>query len=102
MIVLFDDILESAARKRADARVPLQKWLRVTVAAAWQHLPDVRRDFASADGVSLAGGRVVTVFNIRGNTYWLLTVIHYPAQTVEVFDLPTHAEYDKELWKRRP
>jgi mRNA interferase HigB len=44
---------------------------------------------------------VVTVFNVKGNTYRLLTSIDYDAAIVEVLDVLTHAEYDKALWKDR-
>jgi hypothetical protein len=47
------------------------------------------------------GGSVVTVFNVKGNTYRLLTRIAYPQQIVFVLDLLTHAEYDKNAWKDR-
>lgn len=42
----------------------------------------------------------MTVFNIRGNNYRLLTAISYPAGVVNVLQFLTHAEYDKEKWKK--
>jgi hypothetical protein len=53
------------------------------------------------DGIALASGVVVTVFNVKGNEYRLLTYVDYSAQFVQFLELITHAEYDKELWKRR-
>jgi len=47
------------------------------------------------DGVRLGSGTVVTVFNVKGNEYRLLTSIDFDAGIVEVLDVLTHAEYDK-------
>ena len=41
----------------------------------------------------------MTVFNVKGNEYRLLTVIGYAARRVVVIDVLTHAEYDSEKWK---
>jgi hypothetical protein len=40
-----------------------------------------------------------TIFNVKGNTYRLLTVIAYDRQVIGIVDLLTHAEYDKDKWK---
>jgi mRNA-degrading endonuclease HigB of HigAB toxin-antitoxin module len=64
---------------------------------------DVRRTFPTADGVAVAaaGGLtlVVTVFNIRGNKYRLITAINYPDAVVTVLFFLTHAQYDSDRWK---
>ncbi len=52
-----------------------------------------------ADGVSLKSGVVVTIFNLKGNEYRLLTFIHCAAQRIVIMDVLTHAEYDKGKWK---
>ena len=69
-------------------------------AARWQSIRDVRIAYPSADGVKLNSGIVVTVFNVRGNEYRLLTSISYQRQDVYVLVL-THAEYDNDKWKGR-
>jgi len=92
--------LDVALKRHADARKALAGWMQITIEADWQDLQDVRRAYASADGVEVASGRIVTVFNIRGNNYRLLTTIDYELGAVQVLDLLTHAEYDKEKWKK--
>jgi len=67
----------------------------------WHSLDDVRKAYPSADGVKLKTRLVVTVFNVKGNEYRLLTSIDYDAGIVEAMDVLTHAEYDKESWKVR-
>jgi mRNA interferase HigB len=95
------DILIKAARKHPDAEPALRAWMRVVQDARWQNLAELRQTYPSADGVTAASGAVITVFNIRGNRYRLLTRVSYKAQTVQIVDLLTHSEYDKDKWKRR-
>jgi mRNA interferase HigB len=42
---------------------------------------------------------VVTVFNIKGIRYRLVTAVHYNTRLVYVLRFLTHAEYDKDDWK---
>ena len=76
-------------------------WAVVVEEAEWQNILDVRLDYPSADGVKLESEIVITVFNVRGNEYRLLTHVDYVNQLVHALDLLTHAEYDKEQWKGR-
>jgi mRNA interferase HigB len=92
--------LDDFARRHRDAEAALAGWAQNTRSAAWRNLPQVRQTYRSADAVKVDSGRVVTVFNIRGNNYRLLTAISYPAQVVNVLQFLTHAEYDKEKWKK--
>ena len=55
--------------------------------------------YRHADGVSV-GDRVYTVFNISGNRYRLVTEIYFEDQTILIRHLLTHAEYDKDDWKK--
>jgi mRNA interferase HigB len=82
-----------------DAANALVAWADRTEVAAWQTLMDVRRDFPTADGVVVRSGRIVTVFNIRGNKYRLITAIHYRGQRVYTLRFLTHPEYDDGKWK---
>jgi mRNA interferase HigB len=54
----------------------------------------VRKTYAHADFVE-----PYTVFNIKGNTYRLITVISYRYQRIFIKYVLTHAEYDKDKWK---
>ena len=96
--------LDQAMRRHPQTRPWLTTWRRRTEAADWANLVEVRRDFPSADGVPVRSGQgkvVVTVFNVCGNDYRLLTFIHYHRQQVVVVDVLTHAEYSKGHWKNR-
>jgi mRNA interferase HigB len=88
--------LLEAGKKHA---VDLDAWYRVAKAAKWMSLQDVRRVYPGADGV-VVGDRVYTVFNIAGNRYRLVTEIFYNDRTILIRHLLSHAEYDKENWKK--
>ncbi len=101
MIVTSIDRLIAFWQKHSDARKALTTWLQVARAAHRQNLLEIRRAYAkTADSVMVESGRIVTVFNIRGNTYRLITAIDYRIGAVNVLDVLTHAEYDKEKWKK--
>jgi mRNA interferase HigB len=90
--------LERAGRKHPQTRAWLRNWAKVVADKQWQSIQDVRSDFPSADGVKLGTGTVVTIFNVKGNKYRLLTSIDYAQQWVTIRSLLTHAEYDKQKW----
>lgn len=105
MTVLNAEALDKAGKKNAPLRAALAGWQAVAEAATWKSIADVRAGFPSADGVPVAvkgdGVVVVTVFNVKGNQYRLLTVVNYAAARVTVLEVLTHAAYSKERWKER-
>lgn len=99
MNVITRKRLREFMAKHADAATPLEDWYRTASKAEWQSIQDVRRIYPHADAVRVASGNDVTVFNVGGNKYRLVTAIHYNAQRAYVLKLITHAEYDKGKWK---
>ena len=93
--------LDRAIRKYRDAKTWLSQWSQVVQAASWQNIQELRRDYPSTDGVKLKSQVVVTVFNVKGNSYRLLAVVDYSAQRVYVAAVLTHAEYNKNQWKEQ-
>jgi len=76
------------------SHVALEDWYKVARQAEWEKFADVRETFGSADQVGK-----FTVFNIGGNNYRLIAVIHFNRGIVFVRHVLTHAEYDKGNWK---
>jgi mRNA interferase HigB len=64
--------LQQAKDAYPDAAKELSAWEAIVSKARWFNFHDLRQTFADADA---ADGYVV--FNIRGNRYRLITVVHY-------------------------
>ena len=57
----------------------------------WNKLADVKETFSDIDFV----GNDRYVFNIGGNKYRLVAMIHFSTRTVYIRFIGTHKEYDK-------
>ena len=91
---------EAALDKRYKEVAPdLDAWWRIATKAKWNRLEDVQQPYPSAEAVRV-GKETYTVFNIRGNRFRLIVNITYPSQTIFVKYFLTHAEYDRDQWKR--
>ncbi len=99
MRIIKESTLKAYWQKYPDAESALAKWLDIARQASWTSLQDVRRQFPSADGVTVASGNTVTVFNIGGNKYRLIVSIKYQWAVIYIRDFLTHAEYSKNSWK---
>jgi mRNA interferase HigB len=86
--------------RHPDAGAALEGWYRIARKAKWRNLQEVRMIYPHADLAGVASGNKVTIFNIAGNKYRLIAAIHYKAQRLYVLRLLTHAEYDKNAWKK--
>jgi mRNA interferase HigB len=86
--------LLEAASEYGNLSAPLDIWFRIAKRTAWRSIEEVRVTFPSADPV----GRF-TVFNIKGNSFRLITEINFSTGRIFIRHVLTHAEYDKEGWK---
>jgi mRNA interferase HigB len=74
---------------------PLRTWIKVAEGADWYDFSDVRGTITQVDRVG-----EFFVFDILGNRYRLICCISFEKGKVYVRDVLTHAEYDREHWKR--
>lgn len=104
MHVITEKRLNRAAREYPDAARELAAWHKVVKLARWRTLMEVRQTFKDADGV-----RQYVVFNIRGNRYRLVTIIHYSRERqgrlteghIYIRSFLTHKQYDNPAnWDR--
>ena len=80
--------------EHADAKGPLQAWHKVMSKQLFADFNQLRATFASADYVD-----PWTVFNIGGNKFRLIAVIHYNRRKVYIRHVLTHRQYDSGKWK---
>ena len=82
-------------KQHPDSKVWLNSFVDLVSRANWKNIMDVRQIYPHADAVGTC-----TVFNIKGNHYRLIVTIDYQAQIIDIKKVLTHAEYDKEKWKK--
>ena len=92
-IITRKRILEFS-RRHPEAERPLDRWYRIAKRTNFESFPDLRRTFRSADQVGK-----LTVFNIGGNRFRLVTYIVYAKKRIYIRDILTHKDYDQGRWK---
>ena len=78
-----------------DSETPLRRWFRIIDKNDFRNFAELRATFGSADVVD-----DFIVFNISGNKYRLVVVIHFNRGKVFIRQVLTHAGYDEGEWKR--
>lgn len=91
MRVISFAMLREFAATHPDALEPLRDWYKKVTRTHWQNITDMRKDFRTVDYV----GNDRYVFDIKGNTYRLVTIVLFVNQKVYLRFVGTHAEYDK-------
>ena len=78
-----------------DAEGPLRAWYSVCKKTDFENFSHVKRSLPGVDKVEK-----FTVFNVAGNKYRLIVVIHYDRRKIFIRHVLTHKEYDLGHWKR--
>jgi mRNA interferase HigB len=73
----------------------LNDWYERTQKSDWKHFSDLRNTWNSCDSI----GNDRYVFNIAGNHFRLIAMIHFRRRTLYIRRILTHSEYT-ELTKR--
>jgi len=90
MDLIGDDSLRKDAAKYGDTKRVIEDWIKTVEAASWRSIQDVKKTYPRTDYV-----KGVTVFDIKGNSYRLITYIDYSLGVIDYEKFLTHAEYDK-------
>ena len=90
MRIISKKKIRDYSQLNAQADLPLLEWYSKMQAASPKNLNELRKIFNSADSV-----HGYTIFNIGGNSYRLVTVVHYNTQICYLRIIWTHAEYNK-------
>lgn len=68
----------------------LNNWYRVVVACEWANLNEVKQVFNTVDYV----GNDRYVFNVLGNHYRIIVMVHFSIRTVYILFIGAHKEYN--------
>jgi mRNA interferase HigB len=91
MRVIAVKTLRDFWQKHPAAEIPLRSWFALARRAKWRAPAAIKAAYRNASVI--ANNRVV--FNIKGNDYRLIVVVHYNRGMMFVRFVGTHAEYDK-------
>ena len=79
-----------------ESKPALEEWFRKVVKITVRSFPELRRTFNSVDYVD-----GYTIFDVGGNKYRIAAVIHYDKQRLYIRQVMTHAEYDRNYWRKK-
>jgi mRNA interferase HigB len=90
--VLGEALVSRFARKHADSRKPLQRFLEIARSAEWPHFPAVKETFGATDIGKQTG---LLIFDIGGNKYRLLASVDFDEQMLVIEKVLTHEDYER-------
>lgn len=91
MRVISKTRLTKFGETHPEAKTSLCAWNRTISNCTPNHFNELKQTFQRADYVP----NKFTVFDVGGNIYRIVTVIHYDKQIAYIREVFTHAEYDK-------
>lgn len=90
MVIITKGAIHEFAGKHPAAAQPLNAWYAKAATADWKNFQDVKKTFNTADYI----GNDRYVFDIGGNNYRLIAMIHFTIRTLYIRAILTHKEYD--------
>jgi mRNA interferase HigB len=91
MVIITKSRLHEFAEIHNDVEDALDDWYRKTKDADWSNFQDIKETFNSVD----YAGNNRYIFNIKGNKYRLIALIHFNRRTLYIRFIGTHKEYDE-------
>ena len=86
--------LRTFSARHRDAAGPLNVWFSIVSKTHFSSFAELKQVFRSVDKVGK-----YTVFDIGGNKYRLITVIHVNRRKIYIRHVLTHDEYMRDKWK---
>jgi len=90
MHVISKKAIEAFCLTHHVAKSPLEAWYRLVSTSSFDNFTEVKQSFNSADYVP-----PYTVFDVAGNNFRVIAVIHYNRQKLYIREVFTHTEYDR-------
>jgi len=88
--VISKKALETFWLKHPASTAPLEAWYRIVRGSNFANFVEIEHAFNSADYVP-----PYVVFDLGGNNFRVISVIHFNRQKLYVREVLTHAEYDR-------
>jgi mRNA interferase HigB len=73
------------------AKEPLLKWYNTVLLCDWTDFHSIKQTYNSVDSI----GNDRFVFNVSGNKYRIVAMIHFSKRTLYLRFVGTHKQYDK-------
>ena len=90
MVIISRPAINEFISRHPRSASGLNDWYRKTSTADWSKFQDVKQTFATVDYI----GNDRYVFDIAGNHYRLIAMIHFGIRTLYIRRILTHEEYD--------
>lgn len=91
MHIISKAVLKQFSTLHPEAEEKLNAWFKALEHNSAKSFTELKQTFQTADYVP----KKYTIFNVGGNAYRVVVVIHYNAQRAYIRGVFTHAEYDK-------
>lgn len=91
MVVITKKKLIEFYNQEPKAKEPLLRWYNETEICDWSNLNGIKQTFNTVDYV----GNDRYVFDIAGNKYRIVAMIHFSTRTLYIKFVGTHKQYDK-------
>lgn len=90
MVIISKSKLLAFVEHDSRAKDAVLEWYYTTLNADWSNYHEVKQTFNSVDSV----GNDRYVFNVGGNKYRIVAMIHFSTRTLYIRFAGTHKEYD--------
>ena len=74
-----------------NAKVAIQDWYKRVIKAEWNNFNDIRQTFNSVYQI----GKHRFVFNVKGNNYRIVAIVHFKINRVYIRWIGSHKEYSR-------
>jgi mRNA interferase HigB len=89
MVVISQKAIHDFALKYPLSADPLNRWVKNVNQANWNTFAEVKESFSTTDYI----GNDRYVFDIGGNKFRLVAMIHFSIRTLYIRFIGTHAQY---------
>lgn len=90
MVIISKSKLLAFADDEVHAKDVVLEWYYIVLNADWSNYHEAKQTFNSIDSV----GNDRYVFNVGGNKYRIVAMIHFSKRTLYIRFVGTHKEYD--------